>query len=298
MKFSFYSFIFFLVICEGFNKNNTVEAMTKCVESNFTECLWTPDKYEVTIFELGLCSEDPLKSVTSTNSEDIDPTYTFAIDETSCVKTFTSDIGHKVNLATLEFNNLLGNNMRPPNGTYKYSYAKTSNIRTLNASYTHDGKTYCSTVGNNFPPNTDIIKTNDSEGCLSQDWEEKVIDFRGGTFCSSSPKMATFNNSSSSGTIKVVLTTASYGNSLSGESCPYSTSSLTSSNPADYDVSQASRFFASFESNELIEINNETSSLDMIYTVKDVGMIVNPDSTGNKVANFAGNGLLFKFVSN
>ena len=186
--------------------------------------------------------------------------------------------------------------MKPPNGTYKYSYAKTSNIRTLNASYNHEGKTYCSTSKNNFPPNTDVIKTNYKEGCISQDWEEKVIDFRGATFCTSSPRMATYN-STSYGAIKAVITTSDYGNSLAGISCPYNTLSLTSANPSDYDVSEASRFFASFESNQLIEINNETSSLNMIYTVKDVGMVVNPDSWFNHVANFAGNGLLFKFTT-
>ena len=296
MKFPFYLFIFFLVICEVFNKNNNVKAMTKCEESNFTECLWTPNKYEVTIFEMGLCSEDPLESVTSTNTDDIDPDFTFAIDEKSCVKTFTSDTGHKTNLANLELDSLIGNNMRPTNGTYRYSYAKTSNIRTLNASYNHEGKTYCSTSGNNFPPNTDYIKTDYSEGCISQDWEEKVIDFRGATFCTYSPRMATYN-STSFGAIKVVITTSAYGSSLAGKSCPYSTVSLTSSNPSDYDVSEASRFFASFEPNEPIEINNETSSLNMIYTVKDVGMVVNPDSWGNHVANFAGNALLFKFTT-
>ena len=295
MKFPFFLFIFFLIISEVLNKNNNVEAMTKCEESNFTECLWTPNKYEVTIFEMGLCSKDPLESVTSTNTDDIDPNVTFAIDEESCVKTFTSDIGLKTNLANLELEDLIGNNMKPPNGTYKYSYAKTSNIRTLNASYNHEGKTYCSTSGNNFPPNTDYIKTDYSEGCISQDWEEKVIDFRGASFCTYSPRMATYN-STSFGAIKVVITTSAYGSSLAGKSCPYSTVSLTSSNPSDYDVSNASRFFASFESNEPIEINNETSSLTMEYTVQDVGMVVNPDSWGNHVANFAGNGLIFKFI--
>ena len=87
MKFPFYLFIFFLVICEVFNKNNNVKAMTKCEESNFTECLWTPNKYEVTIFEIGLCSKDPLESVTSTNTDDIDDSKTKGHKNRSFIKT-------------------------------------------------------------------------------------------------------------------------------------------------------------------------------------------------------------------
>ncbi len=82
------------------------------------DCTTTPERYELTIYEMGICSSDPLPG--GDNSE---------FDDSSCVKTLDNPNGQKADLTNRASVDLTaGTTYRPPNGTYTHSYLKFSNV--------------------------------------------------------------------------------------------------------------------------------------------------------------------------
>ena len=60
-------------------------------------CYITPEVYKITIYEMGLCTADPLAGTYVNSSDDVVTDY--AIDESSCSSTFKNSNGSLVNLA-------------------------------------------------------------------------------------------------------------------------------------------------------------------------------------------------------
>ncbi len=76
-----------------------------------SNCEGTPERYEITIYEMGLCTGDPL---TGTN-----------FDGSTCTSTLTSTGGVTVDIGGSTTASLAGGTAtRPPNNTYKYAYIK------------------------------------------------------------------------------------------------------------------------------------------------------------------------------
>jgi hypothetical protein len=105
-----------------------------------TGCRATPSKYEVTIYEMGVCTEDPFGNHQNTT-----------MDKTSCSVVFTNTSGFTNDYgATIGQDvTMTGTSTRPANGTYKYPYMVIKNEFIVNGSFTSNGVTYYSTGSGN-----------------------------------------------------------------------------------------------------------------------------------------------------
>ena len=111
----------------------TACAATGTIMTAGGQCRFTPSKYEVTIFEMGVCTANPM---TTDNFNTAGCSKTFeATDQTNG---FTADMA-----ATLGGSvSLTGTSSRPANGTYKYPYIIMKNTFKVQATFVHSGATY------------------------------------------------------------------------------------------------------------------------------------------------------------
>ena len=112
------------------NSNSQVKANTCADNPNSLSaaCYITPATYKIRVYEMGLCTSDPLAG-TYINSED-EITTDNLIDESSCTATFKSTSGSLVDLSGDSSQALTGTNFRPSSGLYPSAYIKIKN--TLN----------------------------------------------------------------------------------------------------------------------------------------------------------------------
>lgn len=101
----------------------TLEELSQPPYNGF--CLSTPDKFQITIFEMGLCTENPLTGVDENN---------MTFNTSNCFPTMSSS-GSTADLASTDSVSLPSMSA-PPNGSYPFAYIKLSNQFGLNASYT------------------------------------------------------------------------------------------------------------------------------------------------------------------
>ena len=101
------------------------------------ECAGTPDRFQLTIYEMGICTSHPLSGNQNAKS----------VSLTSCVATMSrSTAGVSGDLGGSSSFNLPGAVTRPPNGTYPYAYIVVGNTFGLKGSYKlQGGDTYYST---------------------------------------------------------------------------------------------------------------------------------------------------------
>ena len=105
---------------------NTCESLFGDNPSSITDsCYITPSTYKIRVYEMGLCTTDPLAG-TSINSND-DVVTDNTITESSCTPTFQSSTGSLVDLGGNATQTLTGTNFRPPTGTYQHAYVKINN---------------------------------------------------------------------------------------------------------------------------------------------------------------------------
>ena len=214
-------------------------------ESNPTSisdvCTVTPGRYEVTIYEMGVCQSNPL---TGTD-----------FDKNKCLATATSSAGLTVNLAggaTVEL--AAAKQVRPENGVYPYAYLVLGTEFGLKGSYEVNGVTYTSTgatsSGNglvqaggsasNFQATLDEFNP-DNDSCAS---EFTANNIHGGNI------YARLTDAS--------LVTASQVGQGTG-SCP-----------------DRPRAIAVFEPGSPINITDTTSALQVQFVTTDTGMSVLP----------------------
>ena len=95
-------------------------------------CTLSPEKYELTIYEMGLCTSHPITGTTGS----------LVYDKSSCTSTMISSSGKTVNLAGGNALASLPAGERPPSNSYGYAYILISNNFNLKGSYTlSDGST-------------------------------------------------------------------------------------------------------------------------------------------------------------
>ena len=153
-----------------FDTNLVVKANT-CQENPDTfpsSCMKTPVIYKTRIYELGLCTDDPLSGTTGSGNN---ITSDYEIDLSTCAKTFEAENGTLVDLSTIGAPQaLIGKDTRPPVGNYPYAYVKLSNTFVLKGSQLiNDVPFYSSSDGT-------------ATKVLSEytEWDNKVIDFEKG----------------------------------------------------------------------------------------------------------------------
>lgn len=131
----------FAMTASAFPDQSNAQSMPICPTSgtatqadmaNYPEgCRGTPTRYVISIYEMGLCTANPIASG--------------SYDPSSCVPTLISSGGQSVNLAGGASINLSSGpgGERPENGTYPYAYIHIGNTFGLNGSYELCGLAAC-----------------------------------------------------------------------------------------------------------------------------------------------------------
>lgn len=152
-------------------------------------CRGTPDRYLITVYEMGLCTADPL------SGNNFDKT------SGSCVATLSSTNGLEANLAGSATQDLSGGtSTRPSDNTYTYAYIVIGNDFGLNGTYTVNDVPYYST---------------DSGGAdtsaPAENWTQTLDDFSSDNSCTTS-----MTETVSTGVIKARLTDTALSTTTDG----------------------------------------------------------------------------------
>ena len=221
-----------------------------------SNCYITPTTYKIRVYEMGLCTSDPLAGTYVNNSDEV--VTDNSISESSCTATFQSSTGSLVNLGGNATATLTGTNIRPPAGTYQHAYVKIKNTFGLKGTYQINSETfYTSSDGS---PVVD-------EG-LHSEFDEDLLDFSNGKTCSSDPELAGSEvfTSNVTGTMKAVLAQVSGGN--------------LGTYTADSSCGSSTHLFGSFEPTSPVVITDQTQGLEVNFSITGRGMQVFPDGTG------------------
>tara|TARA_B100000575_G_scaffold247021_1_gene212301 strand:+ start:296 stop:1150 length:855 start_codon:yes stop_codon:yes gene_type:complete len=114
----------------------TAESVKECstdthlFTGSATACRFTPQLYKAAVFEMGLCTANPMSGA--------------SLDKSTCTTVFTATDQtngslHDFALGDVE---LIGTSTRPANGTYTYPYIILKNTFTIKAEYERGGTTY------------------------------------------------------------------------------------------------------------------------------------------------------------
>ena len=243
----------------GYLLNSSDKALANACEENpsslSNSCYITPEVYKITIYEMGLCTSDPLAG-TYVNSSDVVVTD-YAIDESSCSATFKNSNGSLVNLAGGASQTLTGGtDIRPSNGSYPHAYIKIKNVFGLKGNYTVNDITY-------YSKDEGLSDTSESNNA---EWDQNLVDFDKGTSCEpveGNRMMAaseTFTTGAT-GTMKAVLA------NVSGET--YSATSQAN-------CGTSTRLFGVFSPTNPVVITEQTNGLEVRFTITNRGMSVYP----------------------
>ncbi len=231
--------------------------------SNLTSsCYITPNTYKIRVYEMGLCTADPLAG-TTINSSDVVVTDNTITDST-CTATFQSSTGSLVNLAGNATQALTGTNIRPPAGRYPYAYIKISNTFGLKGTYQINNQTFYSS--NSGSPV--------AEGSYAE-FDEDLMDFSNGKTCSGSPELAGAEvfTSAPTGTMKAVLAQVSGGN--------------LGTYTADSSCGSSTHLYGTFAPSSAVVITDATKGLEVNFSITDRGMTIIPDGSGG-MSGFGG----------
>ncbi len=208
-----------------------------------TFCTDTPDRFEITIYELGLCTAQPIKTGSP---------RTFSRDD--CVVTMTSS-GSVADLANSTVT-LPSMNGRPASNTYTHAYIILTNTFGLKGSVTikngsGDDVKYCPDTNGDSTAGT----TAASGFCTPQPHTEILNNFGDGSFSAYFPLDAEDGVMDGGGKVSALLT----GDDVN----------LTTATQA----SEAKRLIGVFETNSgnPVVINDQTNGLEMQLTVTDIG---------------------------
>lgn len=250
-----------------FSSGENVYANEVCEEnpSSFeTDCYVTPATYKIRIYEMGLCTSDPLAGI---NTDDEGVISSNSIDESSCSPTFKSSSGLLIDLAGFAEQNLVGENISPPPGSYSSGYIKIKNTFGLKGSYTINNQTYYSqsdgSVGDvgSYSEFTDTLNDFESLGSSCSDpimygWEV----FTTGVTGTTKGSLAIVNGGN----------LGTYSGALASE------------------CGSTDHLFVSFSPTSPILINENTKGLQVNFIIKDSGLVVGDggDSSTEGISNF------------
>ena len=131
--------------------------------NNQNGCAMTPEKYEIVIYEMGLCTSDPISGGT--------------LDRTNCTATFTNSSGQTVDLAGSNSVTLDASSAsKPPANTYTWGYMVMGNTFGLQGSIATSENTWRTTS------TTAASSSSSSNG----EFTETLTDFGSGSSCASS----------------------------------------------------------------------------------------------------------------
>ena len=251
---------------------NAEESVSECPESgsaNATEefiinlepsdpggggCLLTPEKFELTMYEMGLCTSDPISG--SAGSK--------VWDKSTCVTTMIDSSGVTVDLApgssSAKTASLPSSETRPPSGTYTHAFILLSTEFGLRGSYTFaNGTRYYSTPGeDDYGPYGKPVVGN----AAAQDHTDIVNEVGEDPYRMEMSPVA-FPASQGGGKVAALLF----------KNCNYLNNECTGSAAKAASASEAVRLFAVFETNAGVPvvISDDTTGLEVVLSVKNAG---------------------------
>ena len=242
---------------------NTCEALFGDNPSSINDsCYITPSTYKIKVYEMGLCTADPLEGTSIDSNDDVVTDNT--ISESSCTPTFQSSTGSLVDLGGNATQTLTGTNFRPPTGTYPHAYIKIENTFGLKGTYQINSNTfYTSSDGSPVAE------------ALHSEFDEDLMDFSNGKTCSGSPELAGAEvfTTGVTGTMKAVLAQVSGGN--------------LGTYTADSSCGSSTHLFGSFQPTTPVVVSNQTKGMEVNFSITGRGMTIFPDGSGG-MSGFGG----------
>ena len=235
-------------------------------DPNSFECLGTPEKYEITIYEMGLCSSDSSPITGSSGSK--------IWDKSTCVPTMISGVnGTIVDLAPgssgSKIATLPNAPERPANGTYKYAYILISSAFNLKGSYTlSNGTTYYSKQGNDeYGPFGAADKTLSE----AQEHGEEVDNIGMGDGSWSVANSAEMSSAfqMDGGKMSAILL----------NNCNHVTDSCNTTSAKASSQTNVSKLLAIFEPTDPINISDTTNGVEVKLVVKQGGYLIGGNDT-------------------
>ncbi len=211
-------------------------------------CTETPERFEITIYELGLCTDQPIQTGSP---------RTFSRKD--CVVTMTSS-GSTADLANSTVN-LPSMNGRPPSDEYTHAYIILKNTFGLRGSVTIKNASggdvkYCSMTNKDGSGSNSTSGTTVGNFCTAEDHTELLNNFADqGSFSAYFPIVEEDGVMDGGGKVSALLTAAD--------------TNLTTATQA----SEAKRLIGVFETNSgsKVKITDATNGLEMQLTVTDIG---------------------------
>ena len=242
---------------------NTCESLFGDNPSSINDsCYITPSTYKIKVYEMGLCTSDPLVGTSIDSNDDVVTDNT--ISESSCTPTFQSSTGTLVDLGGNATQTLTGTNFRPPTGTYPHAYIKIENTFGLKGTYQINSNTFY-TSSNGSPV----------AEALHNEFDEDLMDFSNGKTCSGSPELAGAEvfTTGVTGTMKAVLAQVSGGN--------------LGTYTADSSCGSSTHLFGSFQPTTPVVVSNQTKGMEVNFSITGRGMTIFPDGSGG-MSGFGG----------
>ena len=222
-------------------------------------CLLTPEKFEMTIYEMGLCATNPISGTAGSK----------VWDKSSCTTTMISSTGETVDLApgdssSSKLESLPSAETRPPSGRYTHAFVLLSTEFGLRGSYTMaDGTRYYSTPGineYNYPYGLPVVGS-----APAQDHKDIVNEVGESETNPMEMSPVAFPESQGGGKVSALLFNA----------CDYLTNQCNGISAKAASAADAVRLFAVFEPKSPVVISNETKGLEIELSVKGTGYYLN-----------------------
>ena len=230
------------------------------------ECLGTPEKYEITIYEMGICSttNHPISGVSGQK----------IWDKKNCIPTMISGInGTKVDLAPGSSGSkiaaLPSAPARPANGSYNYAYILISSAFNLKGSYAlADGTTYYSKQGNDeFGPFGAADKTLSAAQEHGEEVDNIGMEEGPWTVANGAEMSSAFQMKE--GKMSAILL----------NNCNHVTDSCNTSSAKASSQKNVSKLLAIFEPKKSINISDTTSGVEVKLVVKKGGYLIGGNNT-------------------
>ena len=269
--------------CPESGSANATEAYIRNLDSSDTSygsCQTTPEKFELTMYEMGLCTSYPISGADGSK----------VWDKSTCVTTMIDSSGVTVDLApgssSSKTASLPSAETRPPSGRYTHAFILLSNVFGLKGSYTLDGTRYYSTPGIDQQDNTPYGEAL-AGNAASQDHTDIVNEIGPDPYPLEMPQVA-FPASQGGGKVSALLL----------KNCDHIANQCTGTSPKAASKAEATRIFAVFETNAGVPvvISDDTTGLEVELSVKNAGYTMGV-SQGSGVTYFGSAPFLPKFTT-
>ena len=206
-------------------------------------CYGTPDRYEITIYEMGLCTSAPITTTTSTND-------TVDTDTNCTATTTTSWTGDLAGSATFD----MSGGTRPAAGVYTHAYIVLGNTFGLKGTYAlTDGGSTTTTYYSNGDASGSTNVDSTTGTATAVNFTETLTSFGGGSCAYYGSE--DFTTGTNPGTMTAVITNAS---KVVQTSCG----------------SGVKRIVGQFEPDTAFTISDSVTGMTVTFTVTNSGMSV------------------------